>query len=418
MSAIVISIGDELVSGLTINTNAAWLSQQLATCGIRTLEHLTVGDDASAISMIIGSAVTRCNTLIISGGLGPTEDDLTRTALAAALDEPLVEDAAALADIEAFFRKLQRPMSPSNRLQALRPASARCLANTCGTAPGMALSRGNTAIFVLPGVPREMKAMFSQGVLPELSAGQTEIVARTMQLNTAGLGESVLGERIADFMRRGAKPRVGTAVHDGLVSIRVYAEGHLAEVEASLERTSLDISQRLGALVFSRGDVPLEQACAEALRLAGQTVTTAESCTGGMVAARLTNISGSSSWFKQGWVTYSNTSKVQELGVDEAIIATHGAVSDETARAMALGARHQAATDWAVAITGIAGPDGGTAEKPVGLVYIAIAGAAGAQVYRYNFVGGRTDVRLRATVSALNLLRLHVAGVDVRSVLG
>ncbi len=418
MSAIVISIGDELVSGLTINTNAAWLSQQLASCGIRTLEHLTVGDDASAISMTIRAAMTRCDTLIISGGLGPTEDDLTRAALAAALNEPLVEDAAALGEIEVFFRRLQRPMSPSNRLQAQRPASARCLANTCGTAPGMALSRGNTAIFVLPGVPREMKAMFSQGVLPALAAGQTELVARTIQLNTAGVGESVLGERIADFMRRGAKPRVGTAVHDGIVSIRVYAEGRPAEVEATLERTALDIGQRLGALVYSRGEVPLEQTCIEALRLAKQTVATAESCTGGMVAARLTNIPGSSAWFKQGWVTYSNASKVQELGIDEAIIAAHGAVSDETARAMAQGARLKAGTDWAAAITGIAGPDGGTAEKPVGLVYIAIAGPGGTQVYRYNFVGGRADVRLRATVSALNLLRLHVVGADVRAVLG
>ena len=282
----------------------------------------------------------------------------------------------------------------------------------------MALSRGNTAIFVLPGVPREMKAMFSQGVLPSLAAGQTELVARTIQLNTAGVGESVLGERIAVFMRRGAKPRVGTAVHDGIVSIRVYAEGRPAEVEATLESTALDIGQRLGALVYSRGEVPLEQTCIEALRLAKQTVATAESCTGGMVAARLTNIPGSSAWFKQGWVTYSNASKVQELGIDEAIIAAHGAVSDETARAMAQGARLKAGTDWAAAITGIAGPDGGTAEKPVGLVYIAIAGPGGTQVYRYNFVGGRADVRLRATVSALNLLRLHVVGADVHAVLG
>ncbi len=417
--AIIISIGDELVSGLTINTNASWLAIQLAQIGFPVRAHIAVGDSLAAVAAAIGQSIAEASLVLVSGGLGPTEDDVTRAALADALGEPLVEDPAALASIEEFFGRLNRTMAPSNRLQALRPAAGRVLPNSCGTAPGIYIGRGPTDIFVMPGVPREMKAMFERSVLPRLQAAAPPDgrVTRMAKFNTFGVGESVIGQKVADLMRRGANPAVGTTVHDGLVSVRVYATGTSAEADALISEKSRQIYERLGPLIFSTGDESLAGAVAAILTEQKQTLATAESCTGGLLAEMLTGIPGSSRYFLRGWIPYADGAKKEDLRISGEMIDQYGAVSEPVAAAMAENARRLAGADWGIGITGIAGPDGGSAHKPVGLVYIGLAGPAKAVVRRCRFPGDRQSVRLRSADMALTLLRLSLLGLSVETVL-
>ena len=419
MSATIISIGDELVSGLTINTNAAWLGMQLARVGIPVRAHLTAGDSVSAVSRMICQAIGESSLVLVSGGLGPTEDDITRAALADALGEKLVEDAAALASVEAFFSQLNRPMAPGNKIQALRPSSASSIANSCGTAPGIFARRGQTDIFVMPGVPREMKAMFEQSFLPMLmeKAGPDGRITEIAKFNTFGIGESVLGQKVADLMQRSTNPAVGTTVHDGIVSVRVYATGKRGEVQAMIAEKTRQIQERLGPLIFSHGDEPLEAAVATLLTAKKQMVATAESCTGGLLAELLTNIPGSSRYFSRGWITYCNQAKAQDLQIPVDLLVQHGAVSESVAAAMATNARRVADVNWGIGITGIAGPDGGTAAHPVGLVFVGLAGVHGVSVRRCQFPGDRAGIRLRAAHMALTLLRLKLMGLEPESVL-
>ncbi|MGC8623931.1 MAG: competence/damage-inducible protein A [Phycisphaerae bacterium] len=420
MNAIIISIGDELTAGLTVNTNAAWLGRQLSALGINCRRQLTVGDDQAAIAMAVRQSIGQCDILLLTGGLGPTEDDLTRDGLAEALAEPLVQDDAALADLEAFFQRIQRTMVDNNRRQAMRPASARCVANSCGTAPGIIARRDQTDIFAMPGVPKEMQEMFTQSFLPLLRVAAGDVVRRISNLNICGAGESWIGAQIADLMRRGANPAVGTTVHDGIVSIRIYATGKPAEVAAMIAEQTKSVRQRLGTLIFSQDDVTLDEVVAARLRDRHETIATAESCTGGMVAALLTNIPGSSNYFLRGWVTYSNAGKIADLGIASELLQRHGAVSEQVAGAMAVQARKKAGANWGIGITGIAGPDGGTADKPVGLVYIGLAGpndAAAVYVRPYRFSGDRHSVRRRSSQMALMLLFLKLNNQNPDNVL-
>ena len=420
MNAIILSIGDELTSGLTINSNAAWLGQKLSALGIHCRLQLTVGDDQAAIVSAIRQSIGTCDVLIISGGLGPTEDDLTRGSLAQAMDEPLVQDQEALRDLEAFFERIKRKMTDNNRLQAMRPRSAACVKNSCGTAPGIIARCGGTHIFVMPGVPKEMKAMFEQAFQPLLQAAAEGVVRQITRLNTCGAGESWIGSQIADLMQRGANPAVGTTVHDGIVSVRIYASGPRDQVAAMIAEKTAAVRQRLGALIFSSDEITLDAAVTHELLQRHQSVATAESCTGGMVAMMLTNIPGSSHCFKQGWVTYSNESKAAELNMNPDLIKKFGAVSREVAGAMATLARCAARTTWAIGITGIAGPDGGSPGKPVGLVYISIAGPKSDDelyIRTCHFSGDRQSIRLRSSQMALTLLRLKLLGLDPEAIL-
>ncbi len=417
MPAIILSIGDELVSGLTVNTNATWLSGQLSAIGISTVRHVTVGDDQNAIAAAIRETCGQCPLVLISGGLGPTLDDVTREALADALGTYLVEDAAALAQLEAFFQRIHRPMAPSNRRQAQRPQTGRCMPNSCGTAPGIFVSTSSTDIFVVPGVPSEMQAMFTESILPRLGQHSKDMVTRTYRLNTFGIGESVLGQRIADLMVRGANPSIGTTVHEGVVSVRIYARGSAAQANAMVEEARGKIIHRLGQVIFSEQEQTLEDALAVLLNKYGSTIAVAESCTGGLLAQMLTSIPGSSSYFQRGWVTYSNRSKIEDLGVPPELLQTPGAVSEPVAMAMAQGALRRAGSQWALSITGIAGPEGGTDEKPVGLVYIGLAGPEGTIVRRNVFTGDRGGIRRRSAQMAMTILRLHLQGLDPDTVL-
>lgn len=420
MNAIIISIGDELTSGLTMNSNAAWLGRQLTELGISCQLQLTIGDNQSAIAAAIRQSITQCDILLISGGLGPTEDDLTRRAVAEAMGEPLVMDQVALSDLEAFFRRINRTMTENNRLQAMRPLSASCVKNSCGTAPGIMARLSNTQIFVMPGVPKEMKAMFELSYKPLLQAAAGNVVRRIMALNICGAGESWIGSRIADLMKRGANPSVGTTVHDGIVSVRIYATGKPAEAGAMIEAMANTVRHRLGELIFSADQVALETVVVQALLSQESTVTTAESCTGGWIAMMLTNVPGSSACFKRGWVTYSDESKSADIGVDPEVITKYGAVSREVAATMAQQARSRAEAHWAIAVTGNAGPVSDDPKNPVGLVYIGIAGPNGhGDIYVRNcqFSGDRQSIRLRSSQMALTLLRLKLLGLDPEAVL-
>jgi nicotinamide-nucleotide amidase len=435
MRGYLLSIGDELASGLTTNTNSAFLARHLTALGIPVAAHLTVGDDLPRIVSAIKNALDVLNqddglhtgetigVLIISGGLGPTEDDLTRQALAAALDEQLVEDPDAVLQIENWFKLRNRTMSSSNRSQALRPTSATCIENSAGTAPGLHARKHDVEIFVMPGVPREMKEMFTRTILPKLQPHAGNQVTLTTKLNTFGLGESLVGEKIKDLMTRGANPSVGTTVNEGIVSVRIYASGTPDEAGRMTEGTRSLLYERLAPFMFGEEDQTLEGSVAQLLSQSRNTVATAESCTGGLLAKLFTDIPGSSVYFSRGWVTYSNQAKHEDLSVPMELIEEQGAVSRGVALAMANGAKKFAQTDFALALTGIAGPDGGSESKPVGTVWIALASPdpghpaggptpAGTTAHKFIFPGPREVVRQRAAQMALALLRWRLLGVD------
>ncbi len=413
MNAVIISIGDELLLGRTIDTNAAWLSEQLASLGVSILAHVTVGDDQPEIRDAIDQAARRADWVLVSGGLGPTPDDLTRQALADAMGVDLALREEFVEHIAGLFRQFGRQMPERNKVQALFPIGSTAIDNTCGTAPGIQARLHSGEVFVMPGVPREMKVMFERDALPQLtarSAGRT-ILGKTLW--TFGQGESTVATHIADLMERGRNPSVGTTAQDAKIGVRLFAEADSHdEAERLLADTAGEIRTRLGTLIYGEGEESLADAVAELLRERGQTVAAAESCTGGLIAKTLTDVSGSSVYFLSGTVTYSNESKTDLLGVPAPLIAEHGAVSASVAEAMATGCRERTGADWALAVTGVAGPTGGTPDKPVGLVYIGLAGLSGCEVREYRFGEhlSRHDVRSRTRWAALNLLRLALLG--------
>jgi len=408
-SAVLIAIGNELLLGQTQDTNSAWLAERLAAVGIRTKLTLTVGDDVAQITWAFRHASEQAEVVIATGGLGPTPDDLTREGLAEAMGVSLVENAACLEQIKAYFARRGRPMRESNRRQALIPVGAEPIENTGGTAPGIRARVGQATVYVTPGVPREMREMFDRSIQPDLPADAAgrAIVRRTIL--AYGAGESDIAGRISDLMQRGRNPLVGTTPHETIISVRIVAEADSADqAERLAERDAAEVRRRLGDLVFGEGEATLADAVADLLLKAASTVATAESCTAGLLAKMLTDVSGSSGYFLRGYITYSNESKIEMLGVPPEMIERHGAVSEQVARAMASRCKAAARADYAIAITGIAGPTGGTAEKPVGLVYVGLAGPAGCEVGRFNFGEHllRWQVRDRACKAALNMLRL------------
>ena len=410
MQAVIISIGDELTTGQNVDTNSAWLSRQLTAAGVAVIRHVTVGDDVSRIETSFRHALTAAELVIVTGGLGPTADDLTRQALAAATDSPLEENAEALAQIEAFFARWQRPLTASNRTQALAPRGSRIVHNPRGTAPGLWHEKGGRNLFALPGVPAEMKNMYAATIAPlvaKLAAGRATHIARVL---TFGMAEARMGELIADLMVRGRHPLVGTTASEAVITVRIIATADSPDAARELaQRDAAEVRQRLGDAVFGSDDDTLHGVVAAELLRRKLTIATAESCTGGLLATRLTDVPGSSDYFLRGYVTYSNQTKSELLGVPAQLIAEQGAVSAAVARAMAEGCRSVARTDMAIGITGIAGPGGGSAEKPIGLVYVGLADADATEVNRL-LLGehlSRIEIRDRAVKNALNMLRLR-----------
>jgi nicotinamide-nucleotide amidase len=408
-----VSIGTELTLGQSVDTNAAWLAQQLAAIGIRAERHLTVGDELPAIREILAQAAAACDLIIVTGGLGPTEDDLTRRALAEAAGVELETDAASLEQIRVFFAKRRRAFTERNRVQALIPRTGRAVANTCGTAPGIFIELNGTPCYALPGVPFEMKAMFARDVWPHLRAASAGRVLRQRRLNCFGLGESDIGARLRDLMAPDRNPQVGTTAELGIIGVRINAEADTVdEAETLLGQTEAEIRARLGHIVFGRDSETLAAVVGERLAARRETVCTAESCTGGLIAKMLTDTAGSSAYFVGGAVTYANELKQQLLGVPADTLAELGAVSEPVARAMAMGARERFAATYALAVTGIAGPSGGTTDKPVGLVYFGLATPADVTTreLRFGSDSPREVTRARAAHAALNLLRLALVG--------
>jgi nicotinamide-nucleotide amidase len=410
-NAWILSLGTELTLGQSVDTNSAWLSHRLAELGIRCERHVTVADDLLATRDLLRDAAARAVIVLVTGGLGPTDDDLTRQALADAAGQPLVEDAASLEQMREFFAARNRAMPDRNRVRALRPAAARAIPNSVGTAPGIRLELGSAVIYALPGVPFEMRTMFDEFVRPELAARGGGAVLLARRIRCYGSTESEIGERIADLMTRGRNPEVGTTAELGEIGIRIYASGDSpAQAEALLDRDEAEIRERLGRVVYGRESDTLAGVVGELLAARGQTLATAESCTGGMVSTLLTDVSGSSRYYLGGVVAYDNRVKLGVLGVRSETIAEHGAVSAAGCREMADGARARLAADYVLATTGIAGPTGGSAAKPVGLVYVGLAHAGGTIVRELHLgaASPRDSIRVRASRGALNLLRLHL----------
>ena len=411
MNASIISIGNELLSGRTVDTNAAWLAAEILALDIPVVSTYIVGDEVDRIVRMLEAACRDANIVLVTGGLGPTEDDLTRDALAAFVCTELEFHQGLLDDIAGFFAVRGRAMAATNRRQAYLPAGARALANTTGTAPGIAVEQEGRRIYVMPGVPSEMKQMFTDGIKPalkRLDPGQ-HIVVRKLQCY--GTGESDIAQIVGPLMARGRNPLINSTASQGVITMHIVAR-------ASSKPAALDLAQKderllremLGSVVFGVEDQSLAQVVGGALAERKMTVATAESCTGGLLAKLITDVPGASRYYLQSWITYSNQAKTALLGVPAALIAADGAVSRRVAEAMASGARKAAGADYAIAITGIAGPDGGSSEKPPGLVYIALAADGRLYCQRCEFGQPRAAVRLRAAMTALDILRRQLAG--------
>lgn len=429
-SAAIVSQGDELTLGQKLDTNSQFLARQLLDLGITPVEHVTLPDDQPAIAAAFTRLSRSVDLIICTGGLGPTADDLTRFALAEATADQLVPDDIALAQIEAFFLARGRQMNRLNRVQAQRPSRGLMLDNPHGTAPGifstLVASSRACDIFCLPGPPREMIPMFEHHVAPRLRPPPGRTV-RTRVLHTVGLGESDVAALLktapsGDLMDRARNPLVGTTASGGIVSCRLRYEGPLLgpDADARLDDVEHQVRGLIGSHVFGTGDDRLAEVAVRHLRARRQTVAVAESCTGGLLAGAITEIPGASAVFAGGWITYSNALKQQELNVPEQLFksdrspAAPGAVSAPVAHAMAVGGLARARADYCLAVTGIAGPDGGTPDKPVGTVYIALAARTSGpsplvDVRRFSMAGERAAVRAWSVTAALAILWLHLA---------
>lgn len=404
-----ITIGDELLLGHTIDTNAAWLSRELGEHGIRVTRRATVGDDADSIREAVAEALDRTGGVVCTGGLGPTRDDLTRPAVAELFDRALTVNEDLLEGVRARFAAIGRVMSPSNRTQAEVPDGALVLPNADGTAPGLLLTRGDGAFAaLLPGVPREMRGIFADGLLPWLLQRWPDrpSAIRHRVIRTTGIAESELADRLEPHLAGNEDLEVAFLPAAMGVDLRLTSWGILTDDEcaAAFDRLEDAIRGAVGGWIYGVDHEDLVDAVAARLRGRGWTLAVAESCTGGLVAKRLTDRPGSSEYMLGGVIAYADAAKTTLLGVSTELIAAHGAVSEPVASAMGLGACERLGADCGIAVTGIAGPGGGTAEKPVGTVCIAARTPERQRVLKIRFAGDREGVRERSAQAALSLL--------------
>jgi competence/damage-inducible protein CinA-like protein len=412
LRAEILAVGSELLTPLRLETNASYLTGRLLEIGIEVGARVTVADDSALLESAFRSALVRADIVIATGGLGPTEDDLTREAAAAALGRRLARDGEILEALKARFARYRRPMAPVNEKQADVIEGAVVLPNPRGTAPGQRVEADGRTLVLLPGPPGEMQPMFDEQVWPVLREHAGGAVLKTRILRIASMGESEVEQVLAPLYKTFTNPRTTILGGAGQVELQLTASGpSLSAAEEAIEALARGIRELLPGRIFAEDGRELPEVVAQLLRERALTVAVAESCTGGLLATRLTDVPGSSAFFERGFVTYSNRAKTEMLGVDPALIERVGAVSDEVAAAMASGARQKAATAIGVGITGIAGPDGGTPDKPVGLVYVALDGAAGTRVRRATFPGERSRVRFQATQSALEMIRRGLLGL-------
>jgi len=407
--ASIISIGDEIIYGQTPDTNSAYLSGKLLSIGMPVVGIYAVGDDIDAIVRKLGLAGDDADVVLLTGGLGPTDDDLTREALAGFLGVELQFQDELLQKIQDFFVRRNLQMPANNKRQAYIPAGAEAIANNCGTAPGIKAAIKGKLFIAMPGVPAEMKQMFEESVFAELRelAGEQSMVVR--KLKCFGTGESNIAELLGRLMQRGRNPLINCTVECGVITLYIIATAKdKNKAQQMAEKDEKLLTGLLGELIFGRAEQTLAEVVGEKLAQQKKTVAVAESCTGGCLAKLLTDVPGSSRYFSYGWVTYSDAAKTSELGVKAELIKRYVAVSEQTAEAMAKGARKKAGADFAISITGIAGPAGGSEQKPVGTVYIAIDSDNNCETKRFIMTGDRETIRLRAAQTALNMLRLKL----------
>ncbi len=412
VSAAILSVGDELMLGQTQDTNAKWLASRFATHGVLVGEIRVVLDDVVATESAMRELAARYDIIVMTGGLGPTEDDLTREALRRAMDvsEPLEVDPQALADLDRWFLDRGRPMTVNNKVQALRPKGASCLKNILGTAPGLFANIGASRIWCLPGPPREMEPMFDAQVAVHLPT----VAMSTAAVHSFGQGESFLAQQLGSLMLRDRNPLIGTTASGSIVSARIRAVQDAAKAE-SMELAMQEIEKLWAPYAYGRDQETLAGALGKLLISRSERLSLAESCTGGLAGSLVTAQSGSSQWFAGGAITYANGAKMDLLQVPNDLLSMHGAVSAPVALAMARGCAALFKTEWAASITGIAGPNGGSESKPVGEVFIGICGPRFEAVRRFRYPGDRASIRDRSAKSALALLRFAILGKDAFS---
>ena len=419
MKAEILSVGTELLLGQIVDTNAAYIARRLAELGITLYRKTTIGDNLARASAAVREALQRADVVIATGGLGPTEDDLTREAVADALSVRLVESPEVLASLARFFGARGACMTDNNRRQALcpEPGAGGLIPNPMGTAPGVLFESGDKRVICLPGVPREMEQMMDSWVVPYLrdrrrGPGDAQVI-KSKAVRTCGIGESALEALIFDLAHGHDNPTVATYAGGGECQVRVTARADSEpEADALIQSVLARLDARLGRLVYGYDADTLEEAVGRLLAHAGLTIACAESCTGGLVSAMLTDVPGSSRYIDRSLVTYSNRAKVEELAVNGNTLAAHGAVSRDTAVEMATGVARIAGVDIGLSVTGIAGPGGGTDAKPVGAVHFALADMRRPSLTtaRMRFGGDRAAVRARAAKFALDLVRRHLMG--------
>ncbi|MDR5659441.1 competence/damage-inducible protein A [Serpentinicella sp. ANB-PHB4] len=408
MRAEIISIGTELLLGDIVNTNSQYIAQRLAEMGIGLYYQTTVGDNNERLKDALEVAFSRSNIVITTGGLGPTKDDLSKEIAAEYFGKEMVLDEEALQQIKGFFHKINRKMPEANVKQAYFPEHSKILYNEHGTAPGCIIQENDKILILLPGPPKEMKAMFGKSVIPYLQPFGDGIIESKV-LNISGLGESQMEEMIQDLIQQQSNPTIAPYANEGNVTIRITAKGRTKdETEKLLIPVEEKIKARLGTYIYGTNNESLEESVVSLLKSKDMTIALAESCTGGLLTGKLVNCSGVSSVFLESAITYSNESKIKRLGVKEETLEKFGAVSAETAMEMAQGIAKTAGTNIGLSVTGVAGPEGGTKEKPVGLVYIGLYMDGKVKSAKLMLWGGRQKIRHFTTLQALGWLRKEV----------
>ena len=416
MIAEILATGDEIRSGTLVDSNSAYIAQKLEEIGIAVVRHHSVGDDIPIMVSVLQEIASRADVSIVTGGLGPTSDDLAADAAAKAAGTQLIQNAEALEIVESFFRSFHRPITASNLKQSYLPEGSTCLANPIGTAPGFMMKLGRCLFFFLPGVPSEMRRMLSESVLPRIEAlqGGVRQFCRVKTLTTFGFTESLTGERLKDFSDYFPTIQLGFRAKFPEIQVKFYLRGTDAnQVEMLIQEATHWVSEKLGHKLISPDGESMEVVVGRMLSQKKSTISIAESCTGGLIAHWLTNVAGSSDYFLFSGVVYANQAKVDLLGVSQDILNRHGAVHEETVREMATNVRRITGATYGLATSGIAGPGGGTDEKPVGTVCIGLATPDDVRSYRFQFRFRSREMNKQFfAMTALDLLRRELMGVN------